>query len=243
MHRYEELEKLYYKKKYLKLFFRLIAFIIVASLLYFVYLFQFQQNIFKKNIEVNKSKQIIENNNTKKDDNKTIIVKSNDKSKKEISKIKKEKLFLYPIYPELNLENKEMNSSANYTKPVIKESNTSLNKDKNITQQKPKIHIGVSVKENKQTLQDYINVFNNSKDYDLAIKIATIYLNQKKYKKAIDWSKKANEIKPEDAKSWYIFAKSLIELGKQKEAKRVLIAYLNTYGTNEELEKLLRSIK
>jgi hypothetical protein len=35
----------------------------------------------------------------------------------------------------------------------------------------------------------------------------------------------------------------LIQLGKTKEAKKVLVAYIDAYGSNKEIENLLRSIK
>jgi len=73
--------------------------------------------------------------------------------------------------------------------------------------------------------------------------IAKYYFTRKKYQKAIKWVKKANEINPEDYESWYIFAKTLIKLGKVNKAKQVLIAYLNTYGPDKNIEELLRSIK
>jgi predicted Zn-dependent protease len=75
------------------------------------------------------------------------------------------------------------------------------------------------------------------------MQIANIYYQRKDYNDAIRWSKKANEKNPEKYESWYLFAKSLLKQGKKEEAKKVLIAYLNTYANNDKIIELLRSIR
>jgi len=244
MHRYEELEKLYYKKKYLRIFFKTILVIVTIGVVYFVYNLQqiqkkdsttiSKQPIHKSVEKIKKPKYIDETelNKTKHSSNTTI-----------------QKLTLKPILPDINIQK---NNIQNPILPKIEKPKPKTVEKKPIAVPKKEIKtvtrpeppkINIIVKTEKQTLDSFIKLFYNSPNYDLAIKIANIYYKKKNYKKSIIWSKKANELQPEDYESWYIFAKSLIKLGKTKEAKKVLISYLNTYGADEEIENLLRSIK
>jgi len=212
MDRYEELERLYYKKKYIKIFIYILILVSFLSIGIFIYI---QNKHLKQALKIEKN---INN----------------------IKKIKPEvkKLTLYPISPEINI-----------TKQIQKRKSKKIEKTKKIEKiekpkkvQSPKSQIKIIIKSQKQTLQSLVNAYNISPDYAQAIKIAKIYFNRHNYKKTIEWSKKANQIKPENPTSWLLFAKTLVKLGKSKKAKEVLSAYLNTYGANEEIEKLLRSI-
>ena len=241
MHKYEELERLYYKKKYTKYFF---IFFIIAFLSALILFFSKSNKNVQKNNKVNLEKKI-----EKKEINKTIIKKEVNISKKElkevnktkVKKIKKEvkKLVLYPIFPELN-ENKE--KIKQIKKQQIKKQSVPKIEVNNIKKEEKKVALKIVVKSAKTT-NDLIYIFEKSPTYENAIKISKIYFERKNYQKAIEWSKKANKIEPEDYESWYIFAKSLIKLGKVDKAKKVLIAYLNTYGPDKNIEELLRSIK
>ena len=226
MDRYEELEKLYYKRKYLKIF-RNSLLLIGIILIYLQNMKLSQKNTTK---EIKK----IEKNTTKSHIKQTKIIKHIQKNNSQPKKIKPEikKLTLYPIFPEINMSKK----------PIVKEK-VKTNKPQKKEKKQPKPEIKIIIKTQKQTLESLINAYNISPDYDQAIKIAKIYFDKKNYQKTIEWSKKANKFKPEDSQSWLLFAKSLIQLGKEKKAKEVLIAYLNTYGADKDIEKLLRSIK
>ena len=238
MHNYEELEKIYYKKKrveYIKKGF-LLFFIIV--ILYFFLSFLF----------------LITKSNRKYSDN-------FDNKQSNTKKIRKgetiQKLSLNPIFPEVVVtedenvkeeipqEKKEKNKTVNNQKIVnqhLKTENLGKNEiDKNSENKNSPIKIIVQTKE--PTIEDFIKSFNNSPSYDMAIKISKLYLKNSKYEKSITWAKKANKLHAEDYKSWHLFAKSLIQLGKTKEAKKVLVAYIDAYGSNKEIENLLRSIK
>jgi hypothetical protein len=56
------------------------------------------------------------------------------------------------------------------------------------------------------------------------------------------WALRANSINPDRFESWKIFAIILIKRNEKAKAKEVLQTYLNDYGQNEEIQKLLRSI-
>ena len=235
MHKYEQLEKLYYKKKYTQYALFLFSFIVIITISgYFV--FKSDKKIESNNtIEVKKTQKPakIEKNITKivkkekniTEKNKTIVFNKIIKEKE----IKK--LVLYPIFPEItpktntNLDTKD---SQQILKKEVKNSQKSTLK--------------IEVKSINNT-KDLIYLFDKSPNYKSAMNIAKYYFTRKKYQKAIKWVKKANEINPEDYESWYIFAKTLIKLGKVNKAKQVLIAYLNTYGPDKNIEELLRSIK
>jgi len=238
MDRYEELERLYYKKKYIKIFIYILILVSLLSIGIFIYI----QNKHLKNPKKQALK--IEKNITKEKNNTKKIITQKlelNKSKQKLEKSKKikpevKKLTLYPIFPEINI-----------TKQIQKRKSRKIEKTKKIEKpkkvQSPQPQIKIIIKSQKQTLQSLVNAYNISPDYAQAIKIAKIYFNKQNYKKTIEWSKKANQIEPENPISWLLFAKSLIKLGKSKKAKEVLIAYLNTYGAEEDIEKLLRSIK
>jgi len=259
MHKYEELERLYYKKKYTKYFFIFFSIVLLSLLIFFLTqnsdknIQQKSSKVNKVNIEkkeINKTKEIIkEKNNSKKEIKKVKEVKQIKPELKQIKEVNKtklndkkikqevKKLVLYPIFPELN-ENKDKKED----KKEIKQQKSPKIEVNNIKKEEKKVALKIVVKSVKTTT-DLIHIFEKSPTYDNAIKIAKIYFERKNYQKAVEWSKKANKIEPEKYESWYIFAKSLIKLGKVNKAKKVLIAYLNTYGPDKNIEKLLRSIK
>jgi len=243
MDRYEELERLYYKKKYLQIF--KIIFIIVLLILIAIVVYVKQIN--KTNQKTSNITK--ETNITKKQlKNKVLKVKYTKETNitNKIKKIKPEikKLTLYPIFPDIT--NEEKNNSkkiSSNSKPIKKEKKiiTKIEKSKPKITSIPKIEI--IVKEKTASLKDLINLYNISPNYEQAIKIAKIYFNKHDYNKSIEWSKKANKIEPEKSESWLLFAKNLVKLNKKQKAKNVLIAYLNTYGADKDIEKLLRSLK
>jgi len=244
MHRYEELEKLYYRKKNIKLLqYSFIIIILILGILFIL-----KDNIFTKSIQklekVNKQKieHKIENKNielNKIDKNISVEKKKQQKIiKKEIKKIKK--LTLYPIFPDIsNIKNEKKysekeNIDKNETKQIKK-----IAKPK----EEKKTEIKIIIKQQKQTLTSLIRLYKLDPKYHTAIKIAYMYFDKKDYANSIKWAKIANKIEPENDESWYLFSKSLLQLGNRKKAKEVLVVYLNTYGTSEKIEKLLRSIK
>jgi tetratricopeptide (TPR) repeat protein len=234
MHRYEELEKLYYRKKYTKYFFIFISLLSITGVVF--YILYFQPKPLEKQIKKPEIKPISKIETKEKNKTKIVKVKEikTEQPKKNVVKktkpketIKKpkiiEKLELNPIFP------------------IIDINHTKIKKEIKKIKQPPKIKI--EIKSAKQTLNTLIYLYNKSPNYKRAIKIAKIYLNKQNYKKSIKWAKEANKLMPEKYESWYIFAKSLIKLGKTKKAKDVLIAYLDNYGADKHIEELLRSLK
>jgi len=257
MNNYDELEKLYYKKKFKKYFSYILIFLIFIIVGFFTY-FNFKKNeqihklisVEKKSKkymhkEINKTKNIesikhkIESNKTK-----------NYKSLKDGTKKSIDKLFLNPILPDISSDSisEENKTIKNTIKPTTTTDNLETKKELkeiNTTNEiqepiKPKIIIKV-IKE-KESLKNLIDNYQLSPDYSTAIKISTIYLEKKKYNQSIKWAKKANEINPEDSKSWLLYAKSLVKLGKRNRAKLLLENYLKVYGNNQEIINYLRSL-
>jgi len=268
MHRYEELEKIYNRNLYFKIFIYCVILISVVGLLIFTI---FDNMDIKQNSEkkiLSQTKQVKENNKQPKTEKK-IEKKTEKKIKKTAKKIdnkrieKKEnkfqniqihKLTLYPIYPDIELNKSDIKDTEKkeivkkdkkiVKKDVVAESNKSIPKisPKVVTKQKDN-SIKIIIETKEESLSDLIEASKNFPDYTKLMKIANIYFSQKNYQKSIEWAKKANKLQPEDYKSWYLFAKSLIQLGKTKDAKKVLKGYIETYGNQEKIQNLLRSIK
>ena len=77
--------------------------------------------------------------------------------------------------------------------------------------------------------------FAQNADYQRALQIANLYLADKNYEKALQWSLKANELDKSDAGAWISFAKAKFALGKKDEAKRALQSFLRYYNPNKSL--------
>ena len=236
MHRYEKLEKLYYRKLYLKYLF-IFFFVVIILGVFFVFLnFEKKQPI-KSNHVVKAAK---EKNTTKNiESNKTMS----------IPKIKEvKKLVLYPMFPDVDKLLKETN---------IKQEKNTTNKVEKPKKQEPKIQpkteevkpqakepaLKIIVKPAKETLSSLLYLYSKSPEYDIAIKISKLYYQKKNFDKSIEWAKKANKMAPEKYESWYIFAQNLLAQNQKAKAKQVLIAYLNTYGNDKHILKLLDKIK
>ena len=238
MHKYERLEKIYYKKKILKIFF---IFAVVLAIIGIIFLLKNIQNtranikqktaIEKKKLQkndVNKSK------NKKKEEIKEVkkLIKKTEKVKAEKKETKNDLSFIIPL---INVEDKKTHEENN-TKKEIKKTVKKSEKVKKID--KPK----TLIVEEKMNIKDLINSFNQNPDYETAIQISNYYLNKNKFNLAKLWALKANNINPSKADSWKIFAIILIKQKKLNKAKEVLEIYLNDYGENPEIKKLLRSI-
>ena len=233
MHRYEELEKRYYRKKYLKISIYTIFVLLIIVAVYILYYPKYhhidkQKQSPKK--ELNKTKKIPQKI---KKQNKTPKQPPKPKPKPKPMPIQSpKKLTLYPIYPEID------NNITKSTQSPKQKPNKIVDKVDKVEK-----HNTIIIKSKPATLNSLIESFNTAPEYEKAIKVTKLYFDKEKYEEAIQWAKKANKLKPEDYESWYIFAESLIKLGKIQKAKKVLIAYIDAYGPNKKIEKLLRSIK
>ena len=229
MHRYEELEKLYYKKLYLKIFFGLLVLVIliVGSILYFKYK--------QKKVKVNFKKiEKVKLHNIKKSKPKKEVKKVKN-IKKEIKKEKKslKNYELKFILPDINSIKEPENNISEKNESKIKKVNK-----KQIIKETPKIEI----KESNINLNALINEYKNNPTYNLAITIAKIYLKKNNLKQAQIWALKANSLNPSQPDSWIIFADILIKQHKIKKAKEILNVYITSYGNNDIIEEKLRSL-
>jgi tetratricopeptide (TPR) repeat protein len=250
MYNYDKLEKIYYARKRKKRFIYFSILFVLIIIAYFLYNInikihkQHQKHTMNTQSEINSSKKsinITEHKNivkSKIDTTKKVeknIPKLEANIKKETNKTKK--LNLTPVVPDLSLIHIKVSDKKG---DAIK-SYTVTNTKKSLKMQKPKIVIKVS--ETTNSLKDLLNNYKVFPRYETAIKIANIYFSQKKYDKCIEWAKKANNINPEDAESWLLYAKSLVKSGKPNEAKKLLDSYIEIYGENQKIRTYLRSIK
>jgi len=243
MHRYDELEKLYYKKKLLKLSLILFIFLLLIFGIFFLF-FKFNQH--KKNTE-NKKINYSKNKIVKKDNKNIVNNKINEKSK-----IKKENNIDNNITYKKNILNK-----LSFILPKLDSKDLEIvneqinNKEKNITNNKEKksspqidniSEKDIKIQESRANVNALINQFNISPNYDLAITISKYFYNHKNYKKSQIWAIKANNIDPAKADSWILFADILLKEGKKNKAKKILSVYIDQYGNNDKIIKKLRSI-
>jgi hypothetical protein len=261
MHRYEELEKLYYKnkiKKYLLSVALILGAVIAATVL---------SNMIKKSeTSVKKSSLKKTENIVKKESNKphdsvkevksvkpAEVKKQNIKpeqknniatsNKKEVNKTNLNLTFYIP-----NIQYKTKNNVTNQKagKKEVKSTvqsdkkNVHNNENKNVTTAKTG-----SINEIKETninINELIQQFNKQPDFNLAILISKYYYNKENLANAKLWALKANNIDPSNYKSWEMFALILLKKNDKIKAKEVLKIYLNDYGDNEKIDNLLRSI-
>jgi len=246
MHRYEELEKLYYKKKFKKIFlFFLFVFISLLAVFSILKLISFnnikdiknkaESNI-TKNIKSNITKRINEVNITKKNLSKQKHKNEHKKPKNNKTEVKSQinekndtAFNLTFILPQIK-ENKEKKPASK--KPVLKV------KEKNKTTK----NVQPLIKEKKADLKSLKDSFYKFPNYSTAMTIANIYFSKKDLANAKIWALKANNIDPSKYESWKMFAMILLEKNDKIKAKEVLKIYLDNYGENEEISKLLRSI-
>jgi len=67
--------------------------------------------------------------------------------------------------------------------------------------------------------------FNSNKNPREAVLISKAYYNAGNYKKSEEWALIANNLDKKLDESWLLFAKSKYQLGKRKEALKILVAY------------------
>jgi tetratricopeptide (TPR) repeat protein len=273
MHRYDELEKRYYRNKIKKYLIFFISLIILSLSSYYAYKKFFTNEQKSAKIKVNFKKII---NQTSQ--NKNEINKHYEETKHEINSTKKPSAVTNEInetkktYKENNLTNKtsvkkEENKSEKKESltpnlsfvvpeikkdvPEISDKNkiqkkvSSVQNEKNLTKKTNKtvtIKIIPKIKEEPLNINDLIQSFKQYPQYDTAMAISNYYFEKKDYNNAKLWALKANNINPAKYKSWKMFAMILLKKNDKIQAKKVLKIYLDDYGDNDEIEKLLRSI-
>lgn len=122
-----------------------------------------------------------------------------------------------------------------YSKPSYKQ----LEKPKIIVEKVPEPEI-IVIKQNS-SLKDLMASYNQEKSHGKALIIAKKYFEKKQYKDAINWSLRANELNSDSDKSWVIFAKSNIAIGRVEVALKAIDAYL-VNNRSDELEKIKEDI-
>ena len=235
MHRYEELEILYHKKKIRK-----VVLIIVLIITAFLSIFSLTHNKQK--------------NYTNNEKNKTKSIKTSKKMNNQ--KTPKKKAMTFTVY---KLEQNKQNSSSStpmltfrvskiqpITNKLKNDKKKQLSDQKKVNKLVKKNNFETSansfIKEKSIDIKKLINSFNKTPNYDIAMMISRYYFTHKNYNKAKAWALKANNIDPSKYQSWKMFALILLKKNQKDKAKKVLSIYLDDYGNNEEIEKLLRSI-
>lgn len=107
--------------------------------------------------------------------------------------------------------------------------------------QAPKIVIQRS--DNSERSQSIEDRYYDSKDINLAIKIANDKFNLGDYSSARDWALEVNGLDEKNMEGWLIFAKSSYKLGRKDEAITALNAFLKIAPGNSEAVKLLDEFK
>jgi len=248
MHRYDELEKLYYRRKIKKYFIIFLLFLIILSSLYYFQFYLSKKNQPEQDIKFNIKKITVNNKDniiTVADKNISHAVKKeknhitglskkintvSKESKKEVNASKKETPNLSFVLPRIDPESEKNETKKNdVKKPVIKKTQESSVK-------LPQI------KEEKINIKELIASFNKEPRYDIAIVISKYYFDKNNLQNAKLWALKANSINPSKYQSWKMFAMILLKKNDKIKAKEVLKTYINDYGENKEVKKLLRSI-
>ncbi|ACM92879.1 conserved hypothetical protein [Nautilia profundicola AmH] len=266
MHRYDELEKLYYKNKIKKYIFLSVTVLILIIL--GVYSYKILNNKNKKDntpkINVDFKKITANNIDSNKSIEKNVKKISKKETKNEIKEYNKSTV-THTVKKELD-QNKTKVKTNNQTPnlsfvvPKIKEDDTLKQENKQTTPQKPvqikktssvnkktenktdNIKVIPIIKEEKININELVASFNKEPKYDTAMVISKYYFDKNDYKNAKLWALKANNIDPSKYESWKMFALILLKKNDKIKAKEVLKIYLNDYGENDEIYKLLRSI-
>ncbi len=243
MHRYEELEKLYYKKKFFKVFIFIIFFLLLFVGGYEGYKYLTKKQSVKKTDQhkIKKEKKIpkvlINTNTSKTNDRKKM--KHNIQTNKSKKKVKKDNSLMF-ILPDINMSTKQ--------EPPKKKQNNKNTQKKQQTKKTskpkpaPKPVPVVVIKEKAVTLKGLIKRFSQKPSYDLAILIAKDYYKKGNLKEAQIWAIKANGLNPQDTQSWLLFADILLKKHNKTKALQILKIYESTYGVNTIIENKIRSI-
>jgi predicted Zn-dependent protease len=258
MHRYEELEKLYYKKRAFKIFFFfLIIVLIIVGIFWGIKVFNGK-----------KSKNLKEHLTTKYKLKKTQKTKEKSKTIKKIA-TKKEKI--EKKQPKLEFKSKKLNqnnvtnATLSFVLPDIQTLKTATSK--NIKNKKPEKEtknkplspkkeikkktniqkqnnsgVQFKIKTTSLNLYDLLNDFNANPSYDLAVMISKLYMQKGNLKEAQIWALKANNLNPKGVESWIEFADILLKEHKKQKALEVLNIYKQSYGDNPKIDNKIRSI-
>ena len=233
MYSYEELEKIYYKRKYQK-----IGAVVGISLLFIIGIYLLVSNTQRKDIKsVTNSKKVVASHK----EEKVKAVSKKEPPQKSSVTHQNNQMVLSFILPDIEAIDSKKNQKAEK-----KVSSAKASKVEHKVAEKPAVKRDkplIVIKSQKLTLGDLIKSYQNFPSFEKAIKIANLYLKKNELKKAKEWALKANNIDASNYESWIIFAKILIKQNKRKEAIKVLKTYVENYGNNSQIENFIRSLK
>ena len=133
-----------------------------------------------------------------------------------------------PAVKQKRVAAEEKKAAVDHHKPVITITSTPLQR----TTHQGKVNL----------LKQLRKKFYATNDVKYAFAIVEELMAAKRYQKALKWALIANELAPESAKSWMLFAKAKLKLGKKADAINVLQAYLKTYDS-AKVSRFLKQIK
>ena len=107
--------------------------------------------------------------------------------------------------------------------------------------QKKAVQIKIN-KISKSELHNIIKRFKKNNNPRLGVFIAKQYYNMGEYEKSYNYALLTNQIDSTIEESWIIFAKSLVKLGRKKQAIETLNAYIKV-STSSKAQLLLNNIK
>lgn len=84
--------------------------------------------------------------------------------------------------------------------------------------------------------------FKKNGDFESALALCEEYYKNEEYQKALQWAINANSIDSKNEKSWALFAKASVKLGRKQNAESALENFARTSGS-ENIKTLLRQIK
>ncbi|WP_200764095.1 CDC27 family protein [Nitrosophilus alvini] len=178
---------------------------------------------YKKTEELNKTKQ---------SPTKTVSIEKTEqnisvKITEEKNETEQKRLFLKPaddFIQHITISENTQNEKKKIEKKPVKKSVQKRKKEVQIS----KIDkIKIKKQPPSKTIGYIINKFERTKDPQLAVFLSKSYYKDGKYKEALSWAIKANEIDSSNEESWILFAKASVKLGRKNEAINALRAYLS----------------
>jgi len=264
MHRYEELEKKYYIKKAKKTALYLLFAVSAAAGVFYIALQGKNKNETVKPVThgtVTKKNTVIKTHKTDKTPDKKQKAAGVDKKKDKKVKAPKHssvKKTSQNILSKLYNSRKKHTDRIYFSVPRIKKvqksvktsrknDNGSIKKTDKVTTQVNKNNVKnilkvSTIKESTININELVSEFEKKPDFETAMTLSNYFYAKKNYSLAKQWAIKANNLNPMDYRSWKMFALILIKKNDKIKAKKVLQTYLNEYGDNDEIYKLLRSI-
>jgi hypothetical protein len=135
-----------------------------------------------------------------------------------------------------NLEELDLSDIQLVDSKYSNNSNTNSHNKQNvkkITLKKSKQNKVLITSGNIKSLSFIKKKFYATNNIKFSLLIAEKFLENKRYKKALKWALISNEINDKNEKSWILFAKAKINMGKKQDAINALSAYLkNNSSTN-----------